>query len=227
MKYEIVCNPNFATACIEFDQPGEQMVVESSAMVAKSTAMQLKTQMRGGLLGAAKRKLLSGENLFQNTFTASAAGETLWIAPPAEGDLMVFEMDGSDPVMIVSDNFLACGPDIELDTKWAGGKGFFSGTNLFMVRADGVGPLFVGGYGGIHRVEVGPEGYIVDNNHIVAFTGGLDYEMRTVGGIKSFFGGGEGRVCEFRGQGTLWVSTRSSDRLAQFVHPYRAVQTQN
>ena len=227
MKYDILSNPNFAIAKVEFEQTGEQLVVEASAMVAKSTELQMKTQMRGGLMGAAKRKLMGGESLFQNTFTASSAGETIWIAPPGSGDMITFDMDGAEPVFMASDNFVASGPDIELDTKWQGGKGFFSGTSLFMVRADGTGPLFVGSYGGIHAVEVGPEGYVVDNNHIVAFTGGLDYNIRSVGGMKSFFGGGEGYVCEFRGQGTLWVSTRSADALARFVHPFRPVQSSN
>ncbi|AWV90283.1 TIGR00266 family protein [Bradymonas sediminis] len=225
MKYEILSNPNFAIAKILFEQIGEQLVVEASAMVAKSTDLQMKTGMRGGLMGAAKRKLLGGESLFQNTFTATTAGETLWVAPPGEGDMISFDMDGSEPVFMSSDNFVASGPNVELDTKWQGGKGFFSGTSVFMLRADGIGPLFVGSYGGIHAIQVGPEGYIVDNNHIVAFTGGLDYQIRTVGGLKSFFGGGEGYVCEFRGQGTLWVSTRSADALAKFVHPFRQTKS--
>lgn len=225
MKYEILSNPNFAIAKILFEQIGEQIVVEASAMVAKSTDLQMKTGMRGGLMGAAKRKLLGGESLFQNTFTATTAGETLWVAPPGEGDMISFDMDGSEPVFMSSDNFVASGPNVELDTKWQGGKGFFSGTSVFMLRADGIGPLFVGSYGGIHAIQVGPEGYIVDNNHIVAFTGGLDYQIRTVGGLKSFFGGGEGYVCEFRGQGTLWVSTRSADALAKFVHPFRQTKS--
>lgn len=225
MKYEILSNPNFAIAKIIFEQIGEQIVVEASAMVAKSTDLQMKIGMRGGLMGAAKRKLLGGESLFQNTFTATTAGETLWVAPPGEGDMISFDMDGSQPVFMSSDNFVASGPNVELDTKWQGGKGFFSGTSVFMLRADGVGPLFLGSYGGIHAIQVGPEGYIVDNNHIVAFTGGLDYQIRTVGGLKSFFGGGEGYVCEFRGQGTLWVSTRSADALAKFVHPFRQTKS--
>ena len=221
MRYEILSRPNFSVARIDFDQAGEQLVVEASAMVAKDTALQMKTQMRGGLMSAAKRKLLGGESLFQNTFTASKSGESIWIAPPAEGDMITFDMDGSEPVMMASDNFIASGPNIDLDTQWQGGKGFFSGTSLFMVRADGTGPLFVGSYGGIHQVDVGSDGFIVDNNHIVAFTGGLNYDIRKVGGLMSFAGSGEGYVCEFRGEGKLWLSTRSSDALARFVHPFR------
>lgn len=227
MQYDIRQKPNFSIARVQFDQPGEQLVVEAAAMVAKDSAVEMKTEMRGGLLGAAKRKMLGGESLFQNTFTASQPGETIWVAPPAEGDMLAYEMDGSGPVFLSSGNYIASTAGIELDTKFGGVKGFFSGTSLFMVKATGQGTLFMGSYGGIHAVDVGPDGYIVDNNHIVAFTAGLDYNLRRVGGLVSLVGGGEGAVCEFRGQGRLWISTRSSGALARFLHPYRPVKSSN
>lgn len=224
MRYEIRQRPNFSIAHITFDAPGEELVVEAAAMVAKDSAVTMKTAMRGGLLGAAKRKMLGGESLFQNTFTASQAGETIWVAPAAEGDLMAFDMDGSQAIYISSGNYVASGPNVKLDTSFQGGKGFFSGTSLFMLEATGTGPLLIGGYGGIHPVQVGPQGYVVDNYHIVAFTGGLQYNVRRVGGLKSLFGGAEGLVCQFNGQGTVWIATRGSAALARFVHPFRLVE---
>ena len=226
MQYEIRQKPNFSIARIQFDQPGEQLVVESSAMVAKDSALEMKTQMRGGLLGAAKRKMLGGESLFQNTFTATQAGQSLWVAPAAEGDLLAVEMDGS-PIMMSSGNYVASGPSVTLDTSFAGLKGFFSQGGLFMLKAEGTGPLFMGSYGGIHPVQVGPQGYIVDNFHIVAFTSGLSFQMQRMGGLKSMIGGGEGSVCRFSGQGTVWISTRSSGALADFLHPFRPLQQAN
>lgn len=225
MHYEIRQRPNFSIARVTFDAPGEELVVEAASMVAKDSAIEMKTSMRGGLMGAAKRKMLGGESLFQNTFKSTAAGQTIWVAPPAEGDMLSFDMDGSRSIYMSSGNYIASGPGVELDSKFQGGKGFFSGTSLFMLEARGQGPLFMGSYGGIHPVEVGPEGFIVDNFHIVGFTEGLQYSMQRVGGLKSFFGGGEGRVCRFSGQGTVWVATRSSSALAAFIHPFRAVKS--
>lgn len=225
MQYEIRQRPNFSIARIMFDAPGEQLVVEAAAMVAKDSAVQMQTNMRGGLMGAAKRKLLGGESLFQNTFTASKAGETIWVAPAAEGDMLSFDMDGSQSIFMSSGNYIASGPGVTLDSSFQGGKGFFSGTSFFMLEAKGQGPLFLGSYGGIHPVQVGPEGYIVDNYHIVGFTQGLTYNVKRVGGMRSFFAGGEGLVCQFSGQGTVWISTRSSSALANFIHPFRAVQS--
>ena len=227
MQYNLVDKPDFTMVRVQFDQPGEQMLVESSAMVARDSAVEMKTQMQGGLLGAAKRKLLGGESIFQNTFTATAPGQSLWLAPGPEGDVEVVTLDGQTPVFLQSGAFMACAPTVNLDTKWGGAKGFFSGAGLFLLKCDGQGPLFFNCYGGIHAVDVGQAGYICDTSHIVGFTAGLDYRVTKVGGLKSLFFSGEGLVCEFRGQGRLWISTRSPAALASFIQAFRPVKSRN
>jgi uncharacterized protein (TIGR00266 family) len=227
MQHELLQKPDFTMVRVVFDQPGEQMLVESAAMVAKDTAVDMKTQMRGGLLAAAKRKMLGGESIFQNTFTATAPGQRLWVAPGPEGDVEVVQCNGQMPVFLSSGAFLASAPTVQLDTKWGGAKGFFSGAGMFLLKADGVGPLFFAAYGGIHAVDVGPQGYICDTSHIVGFTGGLTYNVTKLGGLKSLFLSGEGLVCHFQGQGRLWISTRNPGSLAAFVHPFRRVQSSN
>lgn len=227
MRYELMDKPDFGMVHVGFDQPGESIIVESSAMVAKDTAVEMKTQMRGGLGSALKRKVLGGESLFQNTFTATQPGQQLYLAPSAEGDVQVLEMDGSYEVMLNSGAYLAAAPTVNLDTKWGGAKGFFSGTGFFLLKCAGQGPLFFSAYSGIHAVDVGPAGYIVDTSHIVGFTSGLQYSVTKVGGLGSLFFSGEGLVCNFTGQGRLWVATRAARTLAAFVHPYRPVKQRN
>ena len=63
MKFEIRQRPDFSIARVLFEQPGEQMLLESSAMVARDSAVDMKTEMKGGMLAAAKRKLLGGESI--------------------------------------------------------------------------------------------------------------------------------------------------------------------
>ena len=226
MQYEILDAPDFGFVRVSFDGPGETLTTESAAMVARDTHVSMTTNMPGGLLGAAKRKLLGGESLFQNTFTASGPGQRLLIAPAPEGDVRVHGLRRGEGLFLSSGNWLANGGGVTLDTKWGGARGFFSGTGLFLLRCDGEGPVFFSSAGAIHEVEVGPAGYICDTSHVVGFTGALQYSVRKVGGLKSLFFSGEGLVCEFRGQGRLWIATRSADRLAAFLHPFRPVQRQ-
>ena len=227
MRYELVDKPDFSMVKVTFDAPGEKMVVESAAMVARSAEMSMETNMRGGLMAAAKRKLLGGESIFQNTFTASAPGETLYFAPAPEGDVEGLELNGSYSLMMSSGAFLGSAPTVVLDTKWGGARGFFSGTGLFLLKADGQGPVFFSCYGGLHAIDVGPGGYICDTSHVVAFTSGLTYSVQKIGGLKSLFFSGEGLVCNFQGQGRLWISTRNPSSLASFILPYRPVKRSN
>ena len=227
MRYDLLDKPDFGIVRVAFEQPGEQMIVESQAMVARDGGVEMKTQMQGGLMAAAKRKVLGGESLFQNTFTASAPGQSLWLAPNAEGDVMALDMNGTYEVMLNSGAFLASVPSVALDTKWGGAKGFFSGTGFFLLKCSGHGPLFFSSYGGIHAVDVGQQGYICDTSHVVGFTSGLNYNVTKVGGLKSLFFSGEGLVCNFHGQGRLWMSTRNAGSLAAFVHPFRRVKSNN
>lgn len=226
MRYELLEKPDFTMVKVTFDAPGESMLCEASAMVARDSNIQMTTSIPGGLLSAAKRKLL-GESIFQNTFTATAPHQTLYFAPAPEGDTTVIEMDGQTPLLMNSGAFLGAAPTVTLDSKWGGTKGFFSGQGFFLLKAMGAGPLFFSSYGGIHAIDVGPQGYICDTGHIVAFTGGLNYQVERLGGLKSLFFSGEGLVCRFQGHGRLWISTRNPSGLVQFVQPFRPVRSSN
>jgi uncharacterized protein (TIGR00266 family) len=225
MQYHIVQKPDFSSVRVAFDGPGEQIVAESSSMIARDSGLRMETKLQGGVFAAAKRKLLGGESLFTNTYTASQPGETLWLAPGAEGDIEVVHLNGAFSVFLSSGAFLAAPPSVEIDTKWQGARGFFSGAGLSLLQARGHGPLFFSAYGGIHAVDIGPEGYVCDTGHVVGFTNGLQYQVTKVGGLKSLFFSGEGLVCRFQGQGRLWISTRNPSSLVGFLHPFRAVSS--
>ena len=51
-----------------------------------------------------------------------------------------------------------------------------------------------------------------------AFTGGVDYSVRKVGGgIRSMIGSGEGLVMELSGSGLVWVQTRNLSSLTSWM----------
>ncbi len=228
MHTEILHNPDFGVLRVRFDQPGEEISSEAGAMVGRDTAVQMRTNLQGGFGGALKRKLLGGESLFQNTFTGTMPGQSVWIAPAAEGTVESVTLQPGVEIFLQSGAYLASTPGVVLDTKWQGAKGFFSG-GLFLLRAFGQGQLWFSTYGGLHTVDIGSQypGYICDNSHMVAFTSGLAYNVRKLGGLKSLFFSGEGLVCEFSGQGRLWMQTRNPAALASFLHPFRPVSSGN
>ncbi len=130
-------------------------------------------------------------------------------------------------IFIQSSGYLASTEGIELDTKWGGAKGFFSGAGLFLVKASGQGDLFINSFGAIHEIPVGQPGtmgqggYVVDTGHILAFSEGATYNVERVGGLKSFLTSGEGLVARFGGQGKVWLNTRNASALASFLWAFR------
>jgi uncharacterized protein (TIGR00266 family) len=227
MKHEIVDAPDFGLLKVDFDGSGESVVAESGAMVSMSSEVQMKTSMRGGLMAAAKRKLLGGESIFQNTFTATGPGQNVYLAPPPEGDIRSFELAQDEEIFLQSGAYLAhMGDQMKLDTKWGGVKSFFGGVGFFMLKVVGAGQLFFTSYGAIHEVEINGS-YCCDTGHIVAFTPGLTYNIRKFGGFKGLFFSGEGLICEFNGQGKLWLQTRNAGALAAFLEPFRPVKKSN
>jgi uncharacterized protein (TIGR00266 family) len=131
------------------------------------------------------------------------------------------------PVFVQSGGYLASTTGVNLDTKWGGSKGFFSGAGLFLLKCEGQGDLWISSYGAIHQVAIGQpntpgaNGYTVDTGHILAFTSGVSYNVERVGGLKSFFASGEGLVAKFHGQGYVFLTARNPSALASFMHAYR------
>ncbi|MFO8072572.1 MAG: TIGR00266 family protein [Polyangia bacterium] len=225
MPYEIKSSPDFAFIDYQLET-GESVVAESGAMVSMSSTIKIKTEARGGVFAAAKRKLLGGESIFQNTFTAEGGPGRVILAPGSPGDIIPFELEAERSLMIQSSAYVAATPDVQLDTKWGGAKGFFSGTGMFLLKATGPGTVFVASYGAIYPKRCEGE-YIVDTDHIVAFQDTVEYRISKVGGIKSLFLGGEGLVARFSGQGMIYAQTRAPTALAAFLHPYRPVKSNN
>ncbi len=142
MRHEILDAPNFGLLKLTLE-PSEKVVAESGAMVAMGPSVSVETTLRGGFLASAKRKLLGGESLFQNTFTAHASGQELYLAPSMEGDLAVRELAAGEAFYLQSGNYLAhVGEGLTLDTKWDGVRSFFGGVGFFVLKLVGPGTLY-------------------------------------------------------------------------------------
>ncbi len=224
MQIEILYRPSYSLAVVQL-RPGEAVQAESGAMVSMSANVHPETAMKGGVLGALKRKVLGGESLFANTYRAEGAPGEVTLAPSLPGDIHHVSMRG-ETIFIQSASFLAGDPGIDLDTAWGGARTFFSGEGLFLLKAAGTGEILLSSYGAIHKVPI-TQGrpYLCDTGHVVAFTQGLSFEVRRFGGWKSTILGGEGLVCEFQGQGDLFIQTRSTQAFLSWLIPQLTTRT--
>lgn len=216
-EYSIIGRPDYGFINVKIPA-NETLKVEASAMATMDTHLRMKTKMKGGL-----GRLLTGENIFINEFTAENADAEIGIAPATPGDVCHQYLDGNT-IFLQNSAFVASAMDVNVETKWQGMlKGFFSGESLFLIRCSGKGDLWFNTYGAMIEIDVKGD-YVVDTGNIVAFTEGLDYRITKVGGYKSLFFSGEGFVCRFSGEGKVWIQTRSAQGFAAWAQPFRPVK---
>ena len=218
MKYEITHTPSYALGVISL-AAGESIQAESGAMVSMSDSVSMKTEARGGIMSGLKRKALGGESFFVNEFMAAEMAGEVTVAPALPGDVIALELTGA-PLLIQSGSFLAASPEVEIDTKWGGGKMFFSREGFFLLRATGYGTIFLSSFGGIRLVDLGEgQRYTVDTGHMVAFDETVQYSVGKSGGWKSTLFGGEGLVAKLTGPGRFYMQTRSEDAFLDWLKP--------
>lgn len=217
-EYKFDCKPDFGFVTVKIPA-GQTIKVEASSMATMDVNLKMKTKAKGGF-----GRFLTGENIFINEFTAENGVGEIGIAPGSPGDIDHVYLEEGDSIYLQNSAFVASGMGINVETKWQGlKKGFFSGEKLFLIKCSGKGDLWFNTYGAIIELDVDGD-YVVDTGHIVGFTGGLDYEIKAVGGLKSLFLSGEGLVCKFKGKGKVWIQTRKFAPFASWIFPFRPVK---
>ena len=141
---------------------------------------------------------------------------------PAPGDIQERQLVQGADLFVQKGAFLASWGPVELSSKFQGFRGVLSGEGLFFLRAyveELPGTVFFHSYGAVREIALEPgRELVVDTGHLVAFTGGVDYSVRRVGGgIRSMIGSGEGLVMELSGSGLVWVQTRNLSSLTSWM----------
>ncbi|MFB6183285.1 MAG: TIGR00266 family protein [Haloarculaceae archaeon] len=225
MEHTITHQPSYALLTVDLEA-GERLVAEAGAMVSHTEGIDIETGARGGLLGSLKRKALGGESFFMNTFTADRDAHVK-LAPALPGDVVAQDV-ADETLYVQSGSFMATEPDVDVDTKFGGGRSFFAEEGLFLLALSGTGRTFLSSYGAIDRIDLASdEAYVVDTGHVVAFEETTSWNVKRVGGLKSTLFSGEGFVCEFAGPGSVWLQSRSADALLSWLTPRVASQAGN
>ncbi len=218
MDVNILYKPSYSLGVIKLAS-GEQVRVEGGAMVSMSAGVTLETKATGGILKSLARSFLGGESFFQNTFLAPSEGGEVTVAPALPGDMFSINLNNEN-LMVQSGSYVASESGVELDTKWGGAKTFFASEGLIMLRTKGSGELLLSSYGAIHEKNLTDgEVFTVDTGHLVAFTEGIQFKVKKVGGLKSTFFSGEGLVVELSGPGRVLMQTRSTDAFLAWLLP--------
>lgn len=217
MEFDLAGNPDYGRLEVTLS-PGETILAEAGAMSWMSHGLQAHSRLIGGLLQAAVRRVVGGESLFVGEYSAHGASGSVAFAPSEPGSVLHRRLKG-DSFILTAGSFLACTPEIQLQTRFGGLKAFFSGEGAFFLECSGVGDLFFNAYGGVIERQV-DGALVVDTGHLVAWEPSLSYTVGGMGGLKQTFFSGEGLVLRLEGRGKVYLQTRTVPSLAGWVMPF-------
>ena len=191
----------------------ETLTAEGGAMIAMSADMKVDTRVRNreGKRGVGRglARVLGGEGLFMNRFTAGPGGGEIYLSTALPGDMEVIDLAPGAIVHVQNGSFVAHETGVDLTVTWGGLKNVFSGERLIWLKLTGPGKVIIDAFGAIYPVQVDGE-YVVDTGNIAAFDDSLAFRIRKAGrSLIGSFAGGEGLVCRFSGKGTVWCQTHA------------------
>lgn len=210
--------PSYGIAIVTL-APNETIEAEPGSMVSHTSGIQVDTTMKGGLMGGFKR-MLGGENFFQNQYTAPSNGGEMMFAPALPGDMMTIEVQAGNDFLLQSGAYVVSETSVEVDSTWGGSKGFFGSGSLIMLKLSGAGKVIASAYGAIEERQLAAgETYIVDTGHLVGLDAGVQFTLKKAGSWKSTILGGEGMIAELQGPGRILIQTRSEEALIGWIIP--------
>lgn len=218
---------------IELD-PGETVIAEAGSMMYMDRAISFETKMGDGstpnqsLMGkliSAGTRVLTGESLFVTHFTNQGTGkQRVAFAAPYPGKIIPVDLMHQGGTLIVQkDGFLcaAKGTRISITLNRRIGSGLVGGEGFILQKLEGDRKAFIHAGGTVIERRLNNEVLKIDTGCVVAYTRGIDFNIESVGSLRSMIFGGEGIfLATLRGRGTVWLQSMPIRKLIQAISPY-------
>ena len=221
MKYQIIGEPLPAVICDV--SAGETLITEGGAMSWMSANMKMETTSGGGI-GKMFGRMLSGDTLFLNRYTAQGTSGQIAFASSFPGSIRAVEISPGHEIIAQKSAFLAGEEGVELSVFFQKkfGSGLFGGEGFIMQKLSGNGTCFVeiDGYACEYQLAAG-ESMIVDTGYLAMMDATCSIDIVTVPGVKNMFFGGEGIFNTIvKGPGKIVLQTMPANAVAGSIIPY-------
>ncbi len=226
MRYEIK-GGNLPVVICELES-GEMMITESGAMSWMSPNMKMETTSGGGIKKVFGR-MMTGERLFQNHYTAMGGPGMIAYASSFPGSIMPVEISANHEIIAQKSSFLASTSGVELSVffRKSFGSGLFGGEGFLMQRLSGNGTAFLEIDGSVTEYELQPgQQIVVDTGYVAAMDGTVSLNIQEIPGMKNVFFGGEGLFNTIlTGPGHVWLQSMPLSGTAAALAPYLPTQS--
>ena len=221
MQYEIKGAPLPVLVCTL--EAEESMVTESGSMAWMSENMEMTTTSNGGV-GKVFSRMVSGERLFQNVYTARGGQGLVAFASSFPGEILAVDIAPGKDIIVQKTCYLASQRSVELSMFFRKklGAGLFGGEGFIMQRLSGSGMAFAEVDGELVEYTLGPgQQMVVDTGNVLGFEGGVSIDIQQVKGLKNKLLGGEGFFnTVLTGPGKIWLQTMPISGVAAALLPY-------
>ncbi len=222
MEYKII-GSTLQAVIIELD-PGETIFSESGGMAWMSSNIVMNTSGRGGGLGGALKRAVSGESLFLVEYTSQGSKGTVAFASDFPGKIVPIRLGQGQQMICQKTAFLCAEKTVGLDIHFRKrlGAGLFGGEGFIMQKLTGPGVAFVCLDGEIVEYTLEPNQVLkVDTGHVAMYEPSVGFDVEMLKGFTNIFFGGEGLfMATLQGPGRIWLQTMPTSNLARAILPY-------
>lgn len=201
---------------------GESMITEKGSMVWMTPNMEMTTTGGGGI-GKMFSKALTGENMFQNIYTARGEG-MITFGSSFPGQILPLEVTPGKSFILQKSAFLAseAGVQLSMHVNQKLGAGFFGGEGFIMQKLTGNGIAFAEVDGELVEYTLAPgEQMVVDTGYVMGFELSVSMDIQQVKGLKNMVLGGEGLFnTVLTGPGKIWLQTMPISGVAAAIQPF-------
>ena len=216
MQYKII-GDNLPAVVISLE-PGETIQCESGSMSWMDNCIKMETKTGG--LGKMFGRMVSGESLALNHYTAEKAGDIAF-ASSFPGSIVAIQLNGNE-IMCQKGSFLAMFGDVEMSIGFQKriGGGFFGGEGFIMQKFSGNGTVFLEVDGSAVEYDLAPgEVKIVDTGYVVMMDSSVTLDIQMVKGVANVLLGGEGLFnTTLTGPGHITLQTMPVSKTAAVLY---------
>ncbi len=222
MEYQIIGEPMPVVECKL--NAGEAMKTEAGSMVWMSPNIKMATNMGGKGFGGMLGRMISGDSMFQNTYTAQNGPGYIAFGSSFTGSIRAFEVGPSRSVICQKKAFLASelGVDVGVHFQKKIMTGLFGGDGFIMQKLSGNGMAFIeiDGYA-VERELAAGESIMISTGNLAMMEESCTIDVEDVKGVSNWlFGGEDVFLTKVTGPGKIILQTMTLTGFASALMPF-------
>ncbi|MBJ7901455.1 MAG: TIGR00266 family protein [Cyanobacteria bacterium RI_101] len=215
MLYKIRFRPDFSILAITL-KPGEKLAIALAALVSLDEGLAVKKTRMLGLFPALLYRLCGGYfPPFAQIHNPTEEPLSLVLSKTLPGDIIRLDLTKTG-ICLVPGAHIAHTSGAKLNLQWVGFSSWLAGQGLFALKLSGKGRVFLGSYGQLIQRQV-HQRLVVEQGHLVAYSGKLKLKANFPKGLVGNSESGEGVASQLQGGGIVYLQSRSCSGMARYL----------